>query len=84
MSLEFKNIKRSTSSKRKLMLWIDISVIEAFEGMGLTITVQEQMRQVLQHFVDGGFDVDHSDRPPMRPIEQVIAENAKYDDLEGL
>lgn len=62
MSLEFQNIKRTTTTKKKLMLWINIDICEAFEAMDPPgVTVQEKMRQVLKHFVEGGFDqVEHS------------------------
>jgi len=73
--MEFKNIKRTTSNKKKLMLWIDIDICESFENMGNDITVQEGMRQVLRHFVEGGFDTVEILKTPA---------NSYSDELEGL
>ena len=90
MSLEFQNIKRTTTTKKKLMLWINIDICEAFEGMDPPgVTVQEKMRQVLKHFVEGGFDsieaVPAKYETTMTAAQAyTVAEEKTYDDLADL
>ncbi len=80
MSIEFKNIKRSTSSKKKLMLWIDVEICDAFEIMPPDgITVQEKFRQVLKHFIEGGFEDLETAGPYLNNPPNNYA-----DELEGL
>ena len=72
--MDFMNIKRSTSDKKKLMLWIGTDIVETFEAMDPAgITVQEKMRQVLRHFVEGGFDTP-----------AIVHSPAYHDDLADL
>lgn len=83
MSLEFQNIKRTTTTKKKLMLWINIDICEAFEGMSPPgVTVQEKMRQVLKHFVEGGFDCIEAVSTPTYPSDPGY--NYTDDDLADL
>ena len=50
--MKFEDIKRTKVPKRKLMLWIDESIIEQIEMLKPpTITTQEAIRQVLQHYI---------------------------------
>ena len=79
MTIEFLNIKRTTTSKKKLMLWINTDICEAFEGMPPAgITVQEKMRQVLKHFVEGGFECIEAVTPDYHNDAH------KYNDLADL
>lgn len=50
--MDFKEVKKSYTKKRKLMLYIDKDICELIDDMQPnTITVQEKIRQILQEFV---------------------------------
>jgi hypothetical protein len=53
MSIEFNYVKRSPSKKRKMMLWIEETVIDRIENAKPNeITSQEAIRQLLVYALD--------------------------------
>lgn len=49
----FKQVKRTTTKKKKLMLWVDNSLIEEIESLKPRgITTQEAIRQILAYYVE--------------------------------
>ena len=50
--VEFRDVKKSRTKKRKLMLWVDESLCSQIEQMKPpSITLQEAIRQVLKYYV---------------------------------
>ena len=51
--MRFQDIKRTKVPKKKLMLWVDQDIIDKIEELKPpSITVQEAIRQVLNHYVN--------------------------------
>ena len=50
--MEFKDVKKTHTKKRKLMLWVDESLCNQIEELKPpSITLQEAIRQVLKFYV---------------------------------
>lgn len=51
--MDFKSVKRSHSKKKKIMLYIDESLIDSIEAIKpIEITVQEAIRQICRDFIE--------------------------------
>jgi hypothetical protein len=51
--MRFQDIKRTKVPKKKLMLWVDQDIVDKIEELKPpSITVQEAIRQVLNHYVN--------------------------------
>ena len=55
--MELREVKKTHSKKKKLMLWIDTELVEALDVMKPpAITVQECIRQIIAHYVNESDD----------------------------
>ena len=53
--MDFLPIKKSFTKKKKLMLWIDMEIIDTLDSMKPPhITIQEAIRQILKNFIEDG------------------------------
>jgi len=51
--MDFLQIKKTSSRKRKMMLWIDEDLVSKLELMPpVDITVQEKIRQIVKGFME--------------------------------
>lgn len=51
--MQFKEVKKSYTKKRKLMLYIEKDVCDQLDDMEPhTITIQEKVRQIVKNFLD--------------------------------